>query len=252
MKAMILAAGLGTRLRPLTDSIPKALIEINGIPMLERIITKLKGEGFTRIVVNLHHHADKIRSFLKNRNYGIDLSLSDESDQLLDTGGGIAKAFPLLFNDYETPVLIHNVDIISNADLSGLMSLSHRKGEGVLLVSKRESSRKLIFNEQMELKGWHDLNNRLYKPDNIELKELTEEYAFSGIYTLTRKQAEEMICLKGKGKYSVMDYFINNERKEKIRGFIQENLQLIDIGKPATLQQASEILNNSDNIFGIN
>ena len=237
MKAMILAAGLGTRLKPLTDHKPKALVEVDGVPMLERVILTLKRQGFSYIVVNVHHFADQIKDYLASKDFGVDISISDESDVLLDTGGGIVKAAPLLFKYDEQPVLVHNVDILSNAGLGELMELNDNLTK--LLVSERDSSRKLIFDENLNLKGWHDLKTDRYRPDNFINSPDFKEYAFSGIYLISKKSVDEMKLLLGEGKYSVMDYFLHPDRNEKIEGVFDSDLRLIDIGKPATLSQAS-------------
>ncbi|MCH5228032.1 MAG: NTP transferase domain-containing protein [Muribaculaceae bacterium] len=235
MKAMILAAGLGTRLRPLTDKIPKALVEVDGVPMLELVIETLKRQGFTSIVVNVHHFGQQIIEFLRAQDFGIDIFVSDESDTLLDTGGGIVKAAPLLFNKDKEPVLVHNVDILSTANLYDLMQESASR----LLVSDRESGRKLIFDEGMELRGWHNLSADCYKPEHIEVQPDWRELAFSGIYTITQAAVEEMKRLLGEGKYSIMDYFLHPERHEILKGVEQNGLKILDIGKPTTLSQAS-------------
>lgn len=264
MKAMILAAGLGTRLKPITDKIPKALVEVGGVPMLERVILTLKRQGFRYIVVNVHHFADQIIDFLRAGDFGVEVVLSDESGSLLDTGGGIVKAAPLLFGPDSSPVLIHNVDIISNADLQGLMR--EASDTPTLLVSRRDSSRKLIFDKEMRLIGWHDLKTDTFRPptiqslmaqnlhiahiaptnlkdlkDDIDLKDATE-LAFSGIYAVTQSMVQEMKSLEGEGKYSVMDYFLNPKREVTIKGLLANDLKLIDIGKPATLSQASDFI----------
>lgn len=240
MKAMILAAGLGTRLKPITDKTPKALVEVGGVPMLERIIQRLKKQGFKQIVINVHHFADQIIKFLQERDFGLEIKVSDETESLLDTGGGIIKAMPLLFEKDSAPVLIHNVDILSNADLNGLW----KKGleQTTLLVSERDSSRKLIFDKEMNLKGWHDLKNDIYRPSSLELKFSDKEIPFSGIYTITKAAVEEMQTLMGTGKFSVIEYFLSPLRNEKIVGLEQSGISIIDIGKPATLLQASNIL----------
>ena len=267
MKAMILAAGLGTRLKPITDKIPKALVEVGGVPMLERVILTLKRQGFMYIVVNVHHFADQIIDFLRAGDFGVEVVVSDESGSLLDTGGGIVKAAPLLFGPDSSPVLIHNVDIISDADLHGLMR--EASDSPTLLVSRRDSSRKLIFDKEMRLIGWHDLKTDTFRPsyiqslmtqnphiahsapknltdpidlkDAINLKDLTE-LAFSGIYAVTQSMVQEMKSLEGEGKYSVMDYFLNPKREVTIKGLLDNDLKLLDIGKPATLSQASDFI----------
>lgn len=243
MKAMILAAGMGTRLKPLTDCMPKALVEIDGIPILERVILSLRNNGFNSIVVNVHHFASQIVDFIKSKNFSIEIQISDESTELLDTGGGIVKAIPLLFQNDNSPVLIHNVDILSNADLNGLMNTAGMSDSGCqLLVSDRESSRKLIFDPEMVLNGWHDLKNEKFRIIGSSQPYL-QEFAFSGIYTITPEAALEMKRLNGIGKYSVMEFFLNSQRSQKVTGFLQKNLKLLDIGKPATLSQASRLLN---------
>lgn len=236
MKAMILAAGLGTRLKPLTDKKPKALIEVGGVPMLERVITKLVSQGFNYIVVNIHHLGSQIIEFLSRKDFGARILISDERSSLLDTGGGIVKAFPLLFDGDDAPVLFHNVDILSNADLKDL--IKNHGNSSKLIVSDRQSARKLIFDSQMNLRGWHDSKNQIYKPEGLKLSPEIKEYAFSGIYVLTKNSIEEMATLERREKFSVTDYFLNPERKEDMKGVVKSDLQLIDIGKPATLSQA--------------
>lgn len=239
MKAMILAAGLGTRLRPLTDKMPKALVEVEGEPMLSRVIKKLKIRGFDRFVVNVHHFPDMIRDYLGDHDFGVKIEISDESENLLDTGGGIVKALPLLFKDNDEPVLIHNVDILSNSEPETLLEkVKEGEADVVLLVSNRDSSRKLIFDSGMVLKGWHDLKTDTYRPEGFVPKKGDKELAFSGIYVISKAAAEEMKKLHGEGKYSIMDYLLNPKREKRVEGVRQEDLALIDIGKPATLSQA--------------
>ena len=150
MNAIILAAGLGTRLRPLTDDRPKALVEVGGASMLQHLICKMKRAGFTHIVVNVHYMGEQIIDFLqRNDSFGIRIDVSDERDLLLDTGGGIARA--LRFFDNEKPVLVHNVDVISNINLGKIYSLAC-ECDTLLLVQQRNSSRMLYFNENMALK----------------------------------------------------------------------------------------------------
>lgn len=240
MKALILAAGLGSRLKPWTDSHPKALVPVGGIPMLQRVIERLIAQGFDDIVVNVHHFSDQIIGFLSDKRWPV--RISDESGCLLDTGGGIAKA-SLLFGD--SPFLVHNVDILSDADLGGLMAAHLSSGhDATLLVSSRESSRKLVFDERMLLMGWHDLSGGRFRPEGFLPGHDSAEYAFSGIHVVGQGMASEMRRLFGEGSYPVMDYYLSPERKCLVEGFIQENLHLIDIGKPATLSQARSIFEN--------
>ena len=155
MQAMIFAAGLGTRLKPLTDTMPKALVKVGGEPLIKRVIDKLSASGVDRIVVNVHHFAQQITDYLNdNANFGKDIRISDEITGLLETGGGIKKAYPLF--DSSSPILIHNVDILSNVDLRSFYQLAV-KAEGkdqavdaVLLVSWRKTKRYLLFSAQLD------------------------------------------------------------------------------------------------------
>ena len=161
MQSMIFAAGLGTRLKPLTDRMPKALVRVGGKPLIEHIVRRLVSAGSRRIVVNVHHFANQIIEYLRQNNFGADIRISDESEMLLDTGGGIKKATPL-FNTNE-PVLIHNVDILSNVDLRALYDYAceaetEQKVDAVLLVSPRKTKRYLIFNKDMRLVGWTNVD----------------------------------------------------------------------------------------------
>ena len=165
---MIFAAGTGSRLKPYTDHIPKALIPIDGKPMLEHIILKLKAAGFTEIIINVHHLGEQIIEFLTGKdNFGITIHISDERDYLLDTGGGIKHAAQFLQGD--EPFLVHNVDIISNVDLKALYQ--HHLDTNplaTLLVSKRDTSRYLLFNKENKLSGWRNKETgevKSYYPD---------------------------------------------------------------------------------------
>lgn len=242
MKAMILAAGLGTRLRPWTERHPKALVPVAGVPMLERVIMKLKSEGFSYIIVNVHHFAGQIIEFLASRDFGVEISVSDESGMLLDTGGGLVKATELLSVE-DGPLLVHNVDILSDASLRRLME-SHSSGTdaATLLVSDRESSRRLVFGGDMGLRGWHHLGEERFRPEGFMPCEGDLEYAFSGIHVVGADMLSEMRALMGECAFPVMDYYLSPLRKCKVRGHVQTGLSLIDIGKPATLSQADELL----------
>ena len=242
MKAMILAAGLGTRLRPWTLEHPKALVPVGGVPMLERVICKLRDEGFDDIVVNVHHFGDQIIDFLEAKEFGVKITVSDERGCLLDTGGGLVYADILLG---EEPVLIHNVDILSNAHLGDLMKSHSLSGAaGTLMVSDRESSRRLIFDGNKSLRGWHHIDKGVYKPLEIMadvekgMPENWNEYAFSGIYVTSGAMRGEMRRLFGERAFPIMDYFLSPQRKETVKGFVANNLELIDIGKPETLAKA--------------
>lgn len=238
---MIFAAGLGTRLKPLTDHMPKALVPVSGKPMLEHVIEKLKAAGFDEIVINVHHFANQIIDFLKEKNnFGITIHISDETDFLLDTGGGIKKAAPY----FDEPFLIHNVDILSNTDLKALYNYHLQSGnDATLLVSPRQTTRYLLFNSDRRLCGWINKDTLQTKPEGfIYQPNVQKEYAFSGIHIISPglfKYMDE----KWNGKFSIMDFYLQLCQEALIGGYAKEDLQLIDIGKPETLAKAEEYIN---------
>jgi len=241
MKAMILAAGLGTRLKPWTLHHPKALVPVGGVPMLERVITKMKSSGFDYIVVNVHHFSDQITDFIRSKEFGIKIYISDESEKLMDTGGGIVHAAKLLQQD-TSPFLIHNTDILSNADLSMLMG-KHIKSsaDATLLVSKRKSSRKLIIDNELCLKGWHNIDTGEYRPEHFRPAAGLKEVAFSGIHVMNVEMISRMTDIFRHKPFPVMDFYLNHSKENKFKVFPAENLQLIDIGKPETLKIAENL-----------
>lgn len=238
---MIFAAGLGTRLKPLTDHMPKALVPVAGKPMLEHVIEKLKAAGFDEIVINVHHFANQIIDFLKEKNnFGITIHISDETNFLLDTGGGIKKAAPY----FDEPFLIHNVDILSNTDLKALYNYHLQSGnDATLLVSPRQTTRYLLFNSDRRLCGWINKDTLQTKPEGfIHQPNVQKEYAFSGIHIISPglfKYMDE----KWNGKFSIMDFYLQLCQEALIGGYAKEDLQLIDIGKPETLAKAEEYIN---------
>ena len=243
MKAMIFAAGLGTRLKPLTDHMPKALVPVAGRPMLEHVILKLKEAGFTELVINIHHFGEQIIDFLKaNQNFGLTIHISDERDRLLDTGGGIKKA-ATFFTGTE-PFLVHNVDILSNADLKEVYDF-HRKSQNLatLLVSPRKTSRYLLFDTDNRLQGWIHKDTLQTKPEGFVYEPgQYREYAFSGIHVISPELFHYMDGEAWKGKFPIMDFYLHTCRQLQLGGCIKEDLQLIDIGKPDTLARAEEFL----------
>ncbi|WP_455671962.1 sugar phosphate nucleotidyltransferase [Phocaeicola sp.] len=276
MKAMIFAAGLGTRLKPLTDRCPKALITVAGKPMLEHVILKLKAAGFNEIVINVHHFANQILAFLEaNDNFGVTIHISDETDELLDTGGGLQKAEKYLAinpEDFATMcqmqtiqyddkienlnemvkslrkevnkhcILLHNVDIISNCCLE-FLSFYHQRNPfayATLLVSKRPTSRYLLFDDDNLLCGWINKDTKEVKPAGFHYEEgKYKEYAYSGIQMISP------YLLNGtmpSGKYSIIDFYLNICKDVEIQCLLVKNLKLMDIGKPETLAEAEEFL----------
>ena len=240
MKAMIFAAGLGTRLKPLTDHMPKALVPVAGKPMLEHVIHKLIAAGCDEIVINVHHFADQIINFIKaNNNFGITIHISDETDMLLDTGGGIKKASSF-FNE---PFLIHNVDILSNVDLKSLYEYHLTSGnDATLLVSPRKTVRYLLFDEENQLCGWVNKDTLQTKPEGFVYQpEVQKEYAFSGIHIVSPSLFNYM-GENWTGKFPIMDFYLQTCQEAKLGGYAKEDLQLIDIGKPETLAVAEDFI----------
>ena len=255
MQAMIFAAGLGTRLKPLTDTMPKALVRVGGEPLIKRVIENLINAGVDRIVVNVHHFAQQIIDYLNaNNNFGIDIRISDETDGLLETGGGIKKAAPLFAP--EAPILIHNVDILSNVDLSKFYQMAtireKSKGEtgdhlsdntvdAVLLVSWRKTKRYLLFDDNMRLVGWTNIETGEVKspyPD-IDPKKC-HMYAFAGIHAISPRLIKTMDSLPD--RFGIIDFYLNACATHNIIGYAKDDLKLMDIGKLDTLAQAEEFL----------
>lgn len=240
MKALIFAAGLGSRLKPLTDSTPKALIPVGGKPMLEHVILKLKASGFNEIVVNIHHHGGQIIDFLESKdNFGINIHISDERDYLLDTGGGIKHARKFL--DGNEPFLVHNADILSNVELRGAMSELPCGSIARLLVSQRESSRALLFDKENRLCGWQNRETGEIKSPYPNLNpDMYTGYAFGGIHVISPDIFELMD--EWTGKFSIINFYLAICAKTNIQAYPLDNLQLLDIGKPEALVKAEEWL----------
>ena len=227
-QAMIFAAGLGTRLKPLTDTMPKALVRVGGQPLLWHVINKLKLAGYERIVVNVHHFASMIVDYLKaNDNFGLDIRISDESAMLLETGGGIKKALPLF--DPSEPILIHNVDILSNLDLTALPT-----DAPLLVVSQRQTKRYLQFDDTMRLVGWK----------NIETGEVKgregNSLAFSGIHMFHPSLTP--LLSDWPERFPIMDFYLKACGSLLIRGYEAKDLRLMDVGKLDTLDQAEAFI----------
>lgn len=239
---MIFAAGLGTRLKPLTDHMPKALVPVNGRPMLEHVILKLKQSGFNELVINIHHFGEQIIDFLEaNQNFGLTIHISDEREQLLDTGGGIKKAAP--FFQGNEPFLIHNVDILSDTDLKALYEYHlHSGNDATLLASKRTTARYLLFDKQAYLRGWVNKDTGQTKPEGFEYDATKyQEYAFSGIHVISPSLFRYM-DEQWKGKFPIMDFYLQTCGEARIGGCLTEEIHLIDIGKPETLEKAASFL----------
>lgn len=241
---MIFAAGLGSRLKPLTDTMPKALVPVAGCPMLEHVILKLKASGLTEIVINIHHFGEQIIDFLKtNNDFGLTIHISDERDRLLDTGGGIRKA-RLFFENSGEPFLVHNVDILSDMNLKELYDFHMQSGSvATLLASRRTTSRYLLFDTERKLRGWINKDTGQVKPEGFHYDEsLYREYAFSGIHVFSPAVFRLMEAPRWEGKFSIMDFYLATCGQTDYSGYLAEKLELIDIGKPETLARAEEFV----------
>lgn len=242
-QAMIFAAGLGTRLKPLTDTMPKALVRIGGEPLIKHVILRLKEAGFQRIVVNVHHFAQQIIDYLEeNEHFGLDIRISDETEQLLETGGGIKKARNLF--DPHSPVLIHNVDILSNVDLTAFYDHACSSGaEATLLVSERQTKRYLLFNDKYRLVGWTNKETGEVKsPHNWVKDELQslQMLAFSGIHVFSPALFPMMD--QWPDRFPIIDFYLKACATHPLSGYVADNLRMIDVGKLDSLQQAEEFL----------
>ncbi len=231
MKAMIFAAGLGTRLKPLTDHMPKALVPVDGRPLLQIVLQKLRRAGFDDIVINVHHFADMIETWCQSET---GIRLSDERQELLETGGGIKHARPLL-QDCQR-FLIHNVDILSNVNLEAFMQAGE-KHEATLLVSQRDTQRYLLFDNDMRLVGWTNLKTGEVKSPYPGLNvDECQRFAFAGIHQMSTSLFPLMD--KWPAKFSIIDFYLAVCAQHPIYGYIQPDLRLMDVGKLDTLAEA--------------
>ena len=240
--AMVFAAGLGTRLRPITDTIPKALVSYNGTPLIEQVILRLQSFGFHRIVINVHHFASMIEDFIASHNgFGADILFSDETDLLRDTGGGIKHAAAILGR---APFLVHNVDIISNLDLEWFYNehLSNKEAVATLLVSERKTSRYFLFDDSMSLVGWVNIATGEVKSPFPEIQsstcpELAAKYrmlAFGGIHIISPSVFPLMNSFPE--KFSIVDFYLSVADKCRISGCIApDGTNLVDVGKLSQL-----------------
>lgn len=274
MKALIFAAGLGTRLKPITDRIPKALVPICGKPLLQHIVDKLKKAGFTELVINVHHFADLIQQYISdNGDFGVDVSLSDETDLLRETGGGIRHAAKFL-NGSE-PFLVHNVDILSNLDIAEFVrvhndavneaSLSGKAAPlATLLVSDRQTQRYLLFDSNNNMVGWMNIKTGEVRSPYVELCRKADivsqqddtsvytfdyqhflnihnlkKYAFDGAHVISPQIFGVMEQMPE--KFSIIDFYIEHCDRYNIKYHIQPDLEMVDVGKLDSLEKAEEL-----------
>ncbi len=237
MKAMIFAAGLGTRLKPWTDHHPKALAMVNGKSLLQRNILYLQEYGITEVVINVHHFADQIIDAVKrNQGWGSSVIISDETDAVLETGGGLKKAAPLFAG--EENMVILNADILTNLQLDQMI-LQHRQTNALatLAVSQRESSRYFLFGSDSKLKGWTNVNTGEVKPEGLNTAGLFNR-AFSGLHVI---QTALLQKISREGKFSMVDVYLDLCATEDIYAFDHTGALLLDVGKPESLVKAASL-----------
>lgn len=236
---MIFAAGLGTRLKPLTNTLPKALVPVGGQPLLFHVLTRIREAGIDEFVINVHHFAGKICQYLENNDFGADIRISDETEKLLDTGGGIRHAGKML--EGNGWFLAHNVDILSNLDLKSFIRSGRDNAVAMLAVSERETNRYLLFDDDMRLVGWTDTRTNEVKSPfrNLEI-EKCRRFAFSGIHlihdNILKEMENEPEC------FPIMDFYIRNAARLPIYGIECKGLKLLDVGKLSSLAAAEEML----------
>ncbi|PIE50394.1 MAG: nucleotidyltransferase [Flavobacteriales bacterium] len=235
MKALLFAAGKGTRLKPFTNHHPKALAKVNDITLLERNIKYLQSFGVQDFVINIHHFGEQIVEFLhQNKNFGAHIDISDESEMLLETGGGLLFARKFLEN--EKDFLIMNADILTDLDLKPFIH-HHQNHDNLvtLAVSKRDSSRQLLFDNKNLLKGWKNMKTGEEKL--AVSKDKLKELAFSGIHCVSSKIFDK---ISRTGKFSIIDEYLDFMHHEKLYGY-EHNALLLDVGKPESLTKAENI-----------
>ncbi|MEE0947948.1 MAG: sugar phosphate nucleotidyltransferase [Bacteroidales bacterium] len=232
MEAMILAAGKGSRLRPLTDNRPKALVEIAGQTLLDRNIRKMISFGIKHIVINTHYLGEQIHDYVKQQNYNADIYFSDEIESLLDTGGGLLAAEKYFTKT--APILLHNVDIISNIDFkNGENELKKQNALSLICVSERKSSRHLLFDETHNLCGRDNENNNTSTV--IENRSPKYKYAFSGIHFID-PQIFNYFTMNG--SFSIIDQYLEITKRQQILPYLHEASTWFDVGK---IEEISEI-----------
>ena len=238
MNALIFAAGLGTRLKPLTDTMPKALVPLAGKPLLQWQVEKLRDAGITDIIVNVHHFPDMIIDTIRRNNgWGCNISISDERDMLLDTGGGLKKAV------IEGPILACNVDILSNIDLRTLVSEYERTGVSQLVVSERKTQRYLCFDKRDSLCGWTNIaTGELKGKDGRHL-------AFSGLQILNG-EALRLLRQIQEDKFSLIDFYLhlceqnyqspitNHQSPIILKAYVPFDYRMMDVGKIDQIEEA--------------
>ena len=261
---MIFAAGLGTRLKPLTDTMPKALVPVGGRPLLDIVVSRLLATGlYDRFIINVHHFPRQIIDYVSTRDYASLVVFSDESSELLETGGGLKKAAPLFTT--EEPVLIHNVDILDNVNYDWFSRQHQDDEDAVLLVSRRKTKRYLLFDNAMRLMGWINVETGEVKSpfpwlreaeisidDDLQVIPLTSHlspltsrlhaFAFSGIHSFSPRLFKLMDRFPA--RFGIMDFYLSVCHRARIVGCLKDDLRLLDVGKLDSLGEAEKFLLN--------
>lgn len=237
MRALIFAAGLGTRLYPLTKDKPKALVEIAGKTLLQMAIEKVSQAGYNELIINIHHFGDQIIEFLeKNNNFGLDISVSDERAQLMDTGGGILKAAPWLTGD--DPFLVYNVDVLSNIDLKLFREYhKERGGLATLVVRNRKTARYLAFDQAMQLSGWRNIKTG----DEIISRNMLNcnLFAYSGIQLI---EPAIFKLITETGSFPLIPLYLRLATENRIIGYNDDSSLWMDLGKPDQIIEAEKLI----------
>ena len=243
---MIFAAGLGTRLRPLTDTMPKALVPVAGAPLLAHVIRKLVEAGYDSLVVNVHHFPEQIRQYLSAHDFGVRIDISDESGLLLETGGAIRHARPLL--EGTDRFLVHNVDIISDLDLGWFEGQWRSGGLATLLVSERKTSRYLLFDDELRLVGWTNVSTGEVRSPYPSLDvNACRKLAFAGIHEMSSEILRVMEPFPE--RFPIIDFYLQVCDRHPVYAALPDHLRLVDVGKfeslPDAERSAAEILSSN-------
>ena len=232
MKAMIFAAGLGTRLKPLTNTMPKALVPLAGKTLLQWQVEKLREAGITDIIVNVHHFPDQIIEAIRvNNGWGCNVTISDEREMLLDTGGGLRKMYQEQCTTYKGPILACNVDILSNIDIRALVQRYEQSGCSQLVVSERATQRYLCFDGSGILCGWTNIaTGELKGHDGRHL-------AFSGMQILSADVLKHLEDMPAE-KFSLIDFYLNVMQKEVLQAYVPDDYRMMDVGKIGQIAEA--------------
>ena len=242
MKALVFAAGLGTRLRPITDHMPKALVPVAGVPMLERVIKKLSAQGCDSFVVNVHHFASQIEDFLRDSgNFGLPIAISEELDEPLETGGGIRHAAPLLHSE-DGRFLVHNADILSTLDIGWFIGQDNPGTLATLLVRDAPADRCLLFDDDMRLTGWTNVKTGEVKSPYLPDYDPSayHKFSFCGIHIISEDVFPAMASWPS--KFGIIDFYLSMAALRPIKGVIAPaDMRLVDIGSPDGLREAEAL-----------